>query len=220
MSVAAETVAAQLARAVDLFRDPARKEDQKQAFRAFVAMLQEQGIAVRAVGGHLWVNGAAVDGPEPEPLLRRLELHGVSEMTIPQDAPLNQVFALHRALAEQPGMEEDIEARLRGSGASHVSVSMARPTDPAPEEPPRPATPARPDTLGTRGLLRDNPMGDIASPAVPVPGPAAVHPISPVPDRRAPSAPALPVAPSAPAADLRPPESLPPIVREPYAQLG
>src|SRR6266851_552545 len=191
MSFTAESVAAQLARAVDLFRDPARKEDQKRVFRAFVTMLQEQGITVRAVGGHLLVNGAPVDGPEPEPLLRRLELHGVSEMTIPQDAPLNQVFALLRALAEQPGLEEDIEARLRGSGASHVSVSMARPTDPAPEEPPRPATPARPDTLGTRGLLRGNPMGDIASPAAPVAGVADVHQISPVPESRAPSTPAL-----------------------------
>src|SRR5229473_2264254 len=176
MSFTAETVAAQLARAVDLFRDPARKEDQKRAFRAFVA--------------------------------------------IPQDAPVNQVFALLRALAEQPGVEEDIEARLRGSGASHVSVSMARPTDPAPEELPPPATPARPDTLGTRGLLRGNPMSDIASPAAPVAGVADVHQISAVPESRVPSAPALPVAPSAPAADLRPPESVPPIVREPYAQLA
>src|SRR5713226_5814901 len=140
MSFTAETVAAQLARAVDLFRDPARKEDQKRAFRAFVAMLQEQGITVRAVGGHLWVNGAPAEGQQLEPLLRRLELHGVSEMTIPQDAPLSQVFALLRALAEQPGWPEGIDARLRASGASEVSVSMARLTDPPPEEP-RPSAP-------------------------------------------------------------------------------
>jgi len=221
MSFTAETIAAQLARAVDLFRDPVRKEDQKRAFRARVAMLQEQGITVRAVGGHLWVNGAPVDGPQLEPLLRRLELHGVSEMTVPQDAPLDQVFALLRALAEQPGWPEDIEARLRALGVSHVSVSMARLTDPPPEEVPPPATPARPDTLGTRGLLRGNPMGDIASPAAPVAGVAGVHQISPIPESPGSPAPAIPIAPSAPAADLRHPESVPPtMVQDPSPDEG
>ena len=153
MSFTVETFAAQLARAVDLFRDPARKEDQKRAFRALVAMLQEQGVTVQALGGHLWVNGAPVDGPQPEPLLRRLELHGVSEMTIPQDAPLDQVFALLRALAEQPGWPEDIDARLRALGASHVSVSMARLTDPPPEEPAPAADLRLPDSVAP--IVRD-----------------------------------------------------------------
>src|SRR5438128_2995881 len=166
----AQTFAAHLARAVDLFRDPEKKEDQKREFRALVAMLQEQGVTVRAAGGRVSVNGDPVDGPQPDPLLQRLELHGVSELTIPQDVPLSQVFALLRALAEQPGWPEDIDARLRAAGASHVSVSMARLTDSPPVEPRPAAKPARPDWLGTRGVLRGDPMDDISSPASPVAG--------------------------------------------------
>ncbi|OLC07586.1 MAG: hypothetical protein AUH42_03350 [Gemmatimonadetes bacterium 13_1_40CM_70_11] len=93
----AETFAAHLARAVDLFRDPEKKEDQKREFRALVTMLQEQGATVQAVGGRISVNGDLADGPQLHPLLQRLELHGVSELTIPQDVPLSQVFALLRA---------------------------------------------------------------------------------------------------------------------------
>ncbi len=110
MWLTAEALAAQLARAVDLFRDPAKKEDQKQAFRTLVTMLQQQDVTVRAVGGRLWVNSAPVDGPQLEALVRRLELHGVTEITIPQDAPVSEVFVLLRALAEQPGWPEDIDA--------------------------------------------------------------------------------------------------------------
>jgi HEAT repeat protein len=214
MAFTADTLAAQLARAVDLFRDPARKEDQKRAFRALVAMLQEQSNVVRAVGGHLWVNGAPVDGPQVEPLLRRLELHGVSELTIQQTAPVSQIFALLRTLAEQPGWPDDVDAKLRASGASEVSVSMTRHTDPPPEEPPPPTMPARPDTLGTRGVLRGNPMSDIASPAAPVGGVADVHQISPVPEDSESPAPAMSAAPAAPAADLQPPEAAPPPIEQ------
>ena len=112
MSFAAESFAAHLARAVDLFRDPEKKEDQKRVFRALVAMLQGQSVTVRVVGGRISVNGAPIDGPQLGPLLQRLELHGVGEMTIPQDAPVSQVFALLRALADQPAWSEDIDARL------------------------------------------------------------------------------------------------------------
>ena len=90
MSFAAESFAAHLARAVDLFRDPEKKEDQKRVFRALVAMLQGQSVTVRVVGGRISVNGAPIDGPQLGPLLQRLELHGVGEMTIPQDAPVSQ----------------------------------------------------------------------------------------------------------------------------------
>src|SRR5437867_4079727 len=173
----AETFTAHLARAVDLFRDPEKKEDQKREFRALVTMLQEQGATVRAVGGRISVNGDPVDGPQLSPLLQRLELHGVSELTIPQDAPLSEVFALLRALAEQPRWEEDIATRLRASGDSRVSVSMARLTDVhAPPETPPVKPPARPDSLGTRGLLRGNPMDESASPVAPVAGAAAGQP--------------------------------------------
>src|SRR3989441_4944642 len=165
----AETFAAHLARAVDLFRDPEKKEDQKREFRALVTMLQEQGATVQAVGGRISVNGDLADGPQLHPLLQRLELHGVSELTIPQDVPLSQVFALLRALADQPGWPEDIAARLRALGDCRISVSMARLTDVSPPPSPREAlppvqTPDRPDSPGPRGLLPGNPMPRTASP--------------------------------------------------------
>ncbi len=214
----AETFAAHLARAVDLFRDPEKKEDQKREFRALVTMLQEQGATVQAVGGRISVNGDLADGPQLDPLLQRLELHGVSELTIPQDVPLSQVFALLRALADQPGWPEDIAARLRALGDCRISVSMARLTDvppapPHPEAPPPVETPDRPDSLGTRGLLRGNPMRDIASPAAPVAGAADVHQISPTPEM--PDIPAASTHSPAPDPDARPPElEPPPIVRD------
>src|SRR5712691_2220238 len=169
----AETFAAHLARAVDLFRDPEKREDQKREFRALVAMLQEQGVTVRVVGGHIRVNDAPINGPQLGPLLQRFELHGVSEMTISQNPPVSQVFGLLRALADQPGWPEDIDARVRASGASHVSVSMARSTDPPlPPEPPPAAAPA---------------LGIIASPAAPVAGIVDFHQISPKPEMPAPT---------------------------------
>ena len=176
MSFAAESFAAHLARAVDLFRDPEKKEDQKRVFRALVAMLQGQSVTVRVVGGRISVNGAPIDGPQLGPLLQRLELHGVGEMTIPQDAPVSQVFALLRALADQPAWSEDIDARLRASGASHVSVSMARLTDPPSPPPSREELPP----AAAPGL------DVIASPAAPVAGIAAFHNSSPMPVMPAP----------------------------------
>src|SRR5229473_150752 len=184
MWLTAEALAAQLARAVDLFRDPAKKEDQKQAFRTLVTMLQQQDVTVRAVGGRLWVNSAPVDGPQLEALVRRLELHGVTEITIPQDAPVSQVFVLLRALAEQPGWSEDIDARLHGSGISRISVSMARLTDPPPEEPPPPAPPA-----GGAALVPHTPLipASPSSPALAIPSPPPPRP-SPPPSPPAPAA--------------------------------
>src|SRR2546427_2916626 len=176
MSFAAESFAAHLARAVDLFRDPEKKEDQKRVFRALVAMLQGQSVTVRVVGGRISVNGAPIDGPQLGPLLQRLELHGVGEMTIPQDAPVSQVFALLRALADQPAWSEDIDARLRASGASHVSVSIARLTDPPSPPPPRGE---RPPAAAPR-------LDGIASPPPPGLGTADFHNSSPMPVMPAP----------------------------------
>lgn len=209
MSFAAETFAAHLARAVDLFRDPEKREDQKREFRALVTMLQEEGATVRAAGGRIVVNGLPIDGLQLDPLLRRFELHGVSEVTIPQGTPVGQVFALLRALADQPGWEEDLGARLKAAGATHLSVSIARITDSPPAEPPSAPTPARADSLGTGGLLRGDPMGDIASPAAPVAGAGDVHQISPMPESPGPPAPPAPAAPVVPAGSAGPPPPAP-----------
>jgi HEAT repeat protein/PBS lyase HEAT-like repeat-containing protein len=177
MPFVAETFAAHLARAVDLFRDPGKKEDQKREFRALVGMVQEQGATVRTDGGTISINGTPVRGVGLAPLLQRLELHGVTELLIPHDAPVSHVYELLKALAEQPGGGEDIDVRLRATGATRVSISMARMS----ELPP--AAAGRPDPLGTEGLLRGDPMGDIASPAAPVAGTAGVEQISHEPEQ-------------------------------------
>jgi HEAT repeat protein len=173
MPFVAETFAAHLARAVDLFRDPAKREDQKREFRALVAMVQEQGATVRTDGAAISVNGIPVRDASLAPLLQRLELHGVTELLIPHDAPVSHLYELLRALADQPGGPEDIDERLRATGATRVSVSMMRVVDP----------PAASESLGTEGLLRGDPMGDIASPAAPVAGTAGVEQISHEPEQ-------------------------------------
>src|SRR4029077_13658891 len=109
--------AASFARALDLFRDPGAKEEQKAQFRALAGILKVEGVTISAQDGKLLVNGAAVDG---DTLLQRIEFHSVKEIAIPADPPLTEMFDLLRALADQPG-DEDIASRLRRSGATRVS---------------------------------------------------------------------------------------------------
>lgn len=112
--------AASFARALDLFRDPGAKEEQKAQFRTLAGILKVEGVTISAQDGKLLVNGTAVDGVT---LLQRLEFHSVKEIAIPADPPLAEMFELLRGLAAQPG-DEDIASRLRASGATHVSVRM------------------------------------------------------------------------------------------------
>ena len=112
--------AASFARALDLFRDPDAKEEQKAQFRTLAGTLKVDGVTISAQDGKLLVNGAPVVG---DTLLQRLEFHSVKEIAIPADPPVGEMFELLRALAAQPG-DEDIASRLRASGASRVSVRM------------------------------------------------------------------------------------------------
>jgi len=112
--------AASFARALDLFRDPGAKVEQKAQFRALAGILKVDGVTISAQNGKLLVNGAPVVG---DTLLQRLEFHSVKEIAIPADPPVAEMFELLRALATQPG-EEDIASRLRASGATRVSVRM------------------------------------------------------------------------------------------------
>lgn len=112
--------AASFARALDLFRDPGAREEQKAQFRTLAGTLKVDGVTISAQDGKLLVNGAPVVG---DTLLQRLEFHSVKEIAIPADPPLAEMFELLRALAAQPG-EEDIASRLRASGATRVSVRM------------------------------------------------------------------------------------------------
>jgi len=154
-----------LAQAVELFRDPAAKKAQKQEFRAIVAIVDAEAVAVRVDGARLIVNGTPVSGPAAEGLTRRLADHGVNEIVLPQRTPVSHIFELIKALADSPGGPEDVSARLRGSGAHRPSVTMHRPPELLEMH-------VGDDALGTGGLLRGEPMAEFQS--VPVPGAGGV----------------------------------------------
>src|ERR1043165_10206127 len=99
---APQEFAAQFSRTLELFRDPAAKEEQKAQFRALASLLKSEGAIILAQDGRLTVNGAPVNG---NTLLQRLELHSIHEITIPADPPLAELFELLRGLAEQAGGE-------------------------------------------------------------------------------------------------------------------
>jgi HEAT repeat protein len=160
--------ATHLARAVDLFRDPAKKDDQKREFRTLVGMLKDGDVAVRIHDNRLEVNGEKMTAPEFQPLVQRMTLHGVTELTIPRDAPVAHLFELLRALADQPGGAADIASRLHASGAYRVSVvlaamDLAEDAPTAPTSGAAPPAPGSPADLGTRGVLRGEPVRDIKS---------------------------------------------------------
>ncbi len=154
-----ETFAVQLARALELFRTDAPKEEQKQQFRVLVGLLKDGGVLMSIAQGHLVVNGAAVDLPQVEPLCERLRLHGVTEMVVPHDAPVAHVYELLKALSDPPAGARPLTERLKESGASRLSVSL-KAID-LPLEPPPPDVP--PELLGTEGLLRGDPMKEYDS---------------------------------------------------------
>jgi HEAT repeat protein len=115
--------AALFARTLDLFRDPAAKEDQKAQFRALAVVLRAESATIGAQDGRLIVNGAPLDAGTGSTLLQRLEFHSVKEIAIPADPPLAEMFELLRALADQPG-DDDISTRLRANGAKRIAVTM------------------------------------------------------------------------------------------------
>src|ERR1041385_2025097 len=93
---APQEFAAQFSRTLELFRDPAAKEEQKAQFRALASLLKSEGAIILAQDGGITVNGAPVNG---NTLLQRLDLHSIHEITIPADPPLAELFELLRGLA-------------------------------------------------------------------------------------------------------------------------
>ncbi len=120
-----QTFATVFARTLDLFRDPAAKEDQKVQFRALVEQLKSDAVTVTIDGGRLAVNGTPLEGAAYAALGQRLEFHSVAEIRIPATPPPAEMFELLRALADQPG-EDDVPARLRATGAQRISVAIQR----------------------------------------------------------------------------------------------
>ena len=137
-----QEIAASFARALDLFRDPGAKEEQKAQFRTLASILKTTALTLAAQDGRLVVNGAAVAGGT---LLPRLELHSVQQVVIPADPPVAEIFELLKALADQPG-DEDIASRLRGGdGAKRITITMQTfqfepPAPPAPAASPPPSS--------------------------------------------------------------------------------
>jgi HEAT repeat protein len=132
-----QTFATLFARTLDLFRDPAAKEEQKAQFRALVDQLKFGGVTVKIDGGRVTVNGTPLDGAAYTALAQRLEFHSVDEIQIPAAPPPAEVFELLRALADQPG-EDDIPTRLRATGAQRISVASVPHQVPVPPAPPAP----------------------------------------------------------------------------------
>jgi HEAT repeat protein len=116
--------AALFTRTLDLFRDPAAKEEQKAQFRALVGLLKGEGMTIAnpdTTG--LVINGVPLARGPYNSLMQRLELHSVKDISIPADPPLAEVFELLRLLAEQPG-DDEIDVRLRGGGAKRIHVAL------------------------------------------------------------------------------------------------
>src|SRR6266540_3843985 len=72
---APETFASAFARTLDLFRDPAAKEEQKTQFRALLALLHGEAATIATDGGRLSINGTRLEGGNEDYtwLVQRLE---------------------------------------------------------------------------------------------------------------------------------------------------
>jgi HEAT repeat protein len=158
-----ETFAVQFARALDLFRQQAAKEEQKQQFRLLVGLLQDGGVLLRVTEGRLYVNGTPVDVPQIATLRARLELHGVGEMVVPHDAPVAHVYELLRALSDLPEYDRPLTERLKSTGVDRVSVSLSALDGTAAPLAPPPPRPRPAPSMGTEGLLRGDPMKEYGS---------------------------------------------------------
>ena len=174
-----ETFAVHLARALELFRAQAPKEEQKQEFRFLVGLLKDGGVLMSVAEGQLIVNGTPVDLPQVEPLAQRLRAHAVTEMVVPHDAPVSHVYELLKALSDEPVRSANLNERLKATGASRLSVSLKALDLPLEPPPPRGLAEGMaqprdvpPELLGTQGILRGDPMQEYDS--APVEGTADI----------------------------------------------
>ena len=154
---APQEFAALFARTLDLFRDPAAKQEQKAQFRALVTLLKTEGAVVTAHNGRLVINGETLDQSSSyDSLVQRLEFHAVKEIAIPADPPLAETFELLRGLADQPG-DDSLASRLQATGAKRITVVMHPVVVEAPPPPPPPAAPLPPPSGPPSGHQPDTP---------------------------------------------------------------
>jgi HEAT repeat protein len=217
-----ESLAARFARCVSLFRDPGAKDLQKAEFRGLILLLKETAVTLRVESGRIELNGVPCEGAGLADLVQRLDLHGIGEIALAADPPPAQLFELLKALAEQPGVEDDVASRLAGADRIRVSAApaapppgertpVASPEDFDKQDPvvPRPGAPvdhkSRP--LGTEGILRGEAWKDIKS--VPLSGvPLVTHDPPPPP-----AADALPGTPRPAPQPEQPADVWPPVRR-------
>jgi len=132
----ADSIAARLARCVELFRHEDAKQPQKAEFRALMGLLRETTFTLQDDGGRLVVNGSIVKEGVGG-LVQRVGLHNVREIVIARDPPPGQVFELLKALADQPALgTDDIPTRLRHAGVDRVTVTLGELAPAAPLEAP------------------------------------------------------------------------------------
>src|SRR5213595_4193331 len=121
-----DTLVAQFARCVSLFRDPSVKDEQKKAFRALLALLPDAAVTLQVApgGAGLEVNGEPCEGDQLAALVQRLDLHGIGEIALPAAPKPAHLFVLLQALADQPGAQ-DVASRVASVGADRIRVTPA-----------------------------------------------------------------------------------------------
>jgi len=160
-----ETFGIHFARAVELFREPSAKEDQKQEFRSLMRMVEHAAARLVDAGDRLLVNDVAVTFPATQLLVQRLREHRIRAVVIEPAAKPADVFHLLRGLsgvAERPVTEYLAEV-----GATSVSVEAERRerkrvSTSAPAEPLELEGPAIPAVAELLQALHETPAGSRA----------------------------------------------------------
>jgi len=126
-----EIFAVSFARTVELLRQAAPRAEQKSALRAVFALTSVASATLRAYQDMLTVDDVGIpDTLEFIPgLIERMRVHGVAEISIAKDAEPDELLALARGLAADPGTENGaarIKRRLRKAHSTRVMVIPAQ----------------------------------------------------------------------------------------------
>lgn len=129
MTLANARHAVALARAVDLLRkSPEPGEPQKAALHALVALAAQSSATFRFYAGELTVDGWVIPIADPRlaEFAKRLAAQDVAEIVIAQGAGPDEMLALARGLAADPGQGR-IKEKLRDAGSTRIMVVMHQP---------------------------------------------------------------------------------------------
>lgn len=130
-----EIFAVALGRALSLLRAvPADRAQQKAALRAVHSLVSLASASVRVYGGVLSIDdvGIADSLPAVGEIVRRMQAHGLAEVTIAKGAPPADLLAVLKALAADPkreGEAHDIKRGLGKAGAASIVVLPVRALD-------------------------------------------------------------------------------------------